>query len=74
MSNWLVGFEVSTHGPIYFEFCNPITIPMGDNLGFEFVGLAYHVVFRFIIEYSSSLKDFGPYGIDLFFYMRIFEI
>jgi hypothetical protein len=35
---------------------------MGENLGFGFVGLAYQgkdVVFRFIIEYSSS-KDFGP--------------
>jgi hypothetical protein len=55
-----LGFEV---GPIYFDFCNPITTPMGENLGFEFVGLAYplkDVGFRFIIEYSS-LKDFGPY-------------
>jgi hypothetical protein len=35
-------------------------------------GLAYQgkdiVVFRFIIEYSSSLRDFGPIG--LFFYIR----
>jgi hypothetical protein len=54
-----LGFEV---GPIYFDFCNPITTPMGENLGFEFVGLAYplkDVGFRFIIEYSS-LKDFWP--------------
>jgi hypothetical protein len=31
-----------------------------------FVGLAYeawqgYIVFRFIIEYNSSLRDFGPY-------------
>jgi hypothetical protein len=35
-----------------------------------FVGLAYQgkdIVFRFITEYSS-LKDFGPYLIGLFFY------
>jgi hypothetical protein len=35
-----------------------------------FVGLAYQgkdIVFRFIIEYSSSM-DFGPYGIGLFLY------
>jgi hypothetical protein len=35
-----------------------------------FVGLAYQgkdIVFRFIIEYSS-LRDFGPYLIGLFFY------
>jgi hypothetical protein len=34
------------------------------------VGLAYRgkdIVFRFIIEYSS-LMDFGPYGIGLFWY------
>ncbi len=38
-----------------------------------FVGLAYQgkdIVFGFIIEYSS-LMDFGPYVIGLF-YMRIF--
>jgi hypothetical protein len=41
----------------------------------SFVGLAYQgkdLVFRFIIEYSS-LMDFGPYPIRLFFYVRIFE-
>jgi hypothetical protein len=36
-----------------------------------FVGLAYYqgkdIVFRFIIEYSS-LRDFGPYVIDLILY------
>jgi hypothetical protein len=36
-----------------------------------FVGLAYQegkdIVFRFIIEYSS-LRNFGPYVIDLFSY------
>jgi hypothetical protein len=36
-----------------------------------FVGLAYQgkkdIVFRFIIEYSS-LRDFGPEVIGLFFY------
>jgi hypothetical protein len=26
----------------------------------EFVGLGKDIVFRFIIEYSSSLRDFGP--------------
>jgi hypothetical protein len=34
-----------------------------------FVGLAYQgkdIVFRFIIEYNSSLMDFGPYVICLF--------
>jgi hypothetical protein len=39
-----------------------------------FVGLAYQckdIVFRFIIEYSS-LRDFGPYVVGLF-YVRIFE-
>ncbi len=33
-------------------------------LGNYFVGLAYQgkdIVFRFIIEYYSSLRDFGPY-------------
>jgi hypothetical protein len=34
------------------------------NLEQPFVGLAYQdtdiVVFRFIIEYNSSLRDFGP--------------
>jgi hypothetical protein len=49
----LVGFEVTAHGPIYFDFCNPITTPMGENLGFVFVGVLYQdkgVGFRFIIE------------------------
>jgi hypothetical protein len=35
-----------------------------------FVGLAYQgkdIVFKFIIEYNS-LRDFGPYLIDLFFF------
>jgi hypothetical protein len=35
-----------------------------------FIGLAYQgkdIVFRFITEYSS-LRDFGPYIIDLFLY------
>jgi hypothetical protein len=35
-----------------------------------FVGLAYQgkdIVFRFLIEYSS-LRDFGPYVIDLLLY------
>jgi hypothetical protein len=53
-------------------FVTPLLLtPMGENLGFEFVGLAYQgkvVVFRFIIEYSI-LKDFGPYGIDLFYFL-----
>ncbi len=49
---------------------------MGENLGFEFVGLAYQgkdVVSRFIIE-NSSLKDFGPYGIVLFLYEDFWNI
>ncbi len=29
---------------------------------------AKHIVFRFIIEYNSSLMDFGPYIIGLFLY------
>jgi hypothetical protein len=37
----------------------------GDQSGAIFIGLAYQgekdIVFRFIIEYSSSLRDFGPY-------------
>ncbi len=49
------------------------------------VGLAYQegkdIVFRFIIEYSSSLKGFWPLGNNnnnnnnrsIYFYMRIFE-
>jgi hypothetical protein len=38
---------------------------------FHFVGLAYQgkdIVFRFIIEYISRLRDFGPYVVDLFLY------
>jgi hypothetical protein len=33
------------------------------------------IVFRFIIEYSSRLRDFGPLGNNTrsIFYMRIFE-
>jgi hypothetical protein len=36
------------------------------GIKFTFVGLAYYqegkdIVFRFIIEYYSSLSDFGPY-------------
>jgi hypothetical protein len=36
-----------------------------------FVGLAYRgkdIVFTFIVEYSSSLMNFGLYAIDLFLY------
>jgi hypothetical protein len=36
------------------------------SLSLVFVGLAYQgkdIVFRFIIEYSSSLRDFGPWVI-----------
>jgi len=35
------------------------------------IGLAYQgkdIVFRFIIEYRRSLRDFSPYVIDLFLY------
>ncbi len=43
-----------------------------------FVGLAYQgkdIVFRFVIEYSSSLRDFyrPQLGNRSIFYMRIFE-
>jgi hypothetical protein len=46
--------------------------------GLDFVGLAYQgkdIVFRFIIEYIVSLRDFGPSVINnrSNFYTRIFE-
>jgi hypothetical protein len=34
------------------------------------------IVFKFIIECNSSLRDFGPYVINnrsIYFYMRIFK-
>jgi hypothetical protein len=40
-----------------------------------FIRLAYQgneVAIRFIIEYSSSLRDFGPSEVKGLFYMRIF--
>ncbi len=37
--------------------------------------VGWDIVFRFIIEYSSRLRDFGPLGNNTrsIFYMRIFE-
>jgi hypothetical protein len=56
----------------YFTCCKaptPTGIPHG--LHQHFIGLAYqgkYIVFRFTIEYSSSLRDFGPDIIGLFLY------
>jgi hypothetical protein len=41
------------------------------------VGLAYYqgkkdIVFRFIIEYYSSLRDFGPYSVIIIIGLFIF--
>jgi hypothetical protein len=47
--------------------------------GLGFIGLAYQgkdIVFKFIIECNSSLRDFGPYVINnrsIYFYMRILK-
>jgi hypothetical protein len=40
-----------------------LTLGYGILICWHFVGLAYQgkdIVFRFIIEYSSTLRDFGP--------------
>jgi hypothetical protein len=45
-------------------------------VNFNFIGLAYQgkdIVFRFIIEYSS-LRDFGPYVVGLFWYKDIWKM
>jgi hypothetical protein len=51
-------------------FCLILYPKRNSNL-LLFVGLAYYqgkdIVFRFIIKYSS-LRDFGPYVIDLILY------
>jgi hypothetical protein len=41
---------------------NSLELPLGIFLKWEceFVGLGKDIVFRFILEYSSSLRDCGP--------------
>jgi hypothetical protein len=50
--------------PKNYEISNSQNWDLQKPLFFEyFIGLAHQgkeIVFRFIIEYSSSLRDFGP--------------